>query len=157
MNRTKREGVSWRTAALVLGAAAVLLGGIVTAALSLGSLAGKIWGAILTETAKSTSHQVQRLPAGSVVLLEGRVVGQLESVRTYQINDDAASVLSLYTGRWTDQDTVPLRNESTYSAELVSPRDPDVPVVLKLVVRPRSRLRKGELRLMPLKTTIPVY
>jgi RHS repeat-associated protein len=157
MNRTTPRGTSHRKAALVLGAAAVLVAGIITAALWLGSYAGEIWGGILTETAKSTSPQAQRLPSGSVVLLEGRIVGQLESVRSYRTAEGVASALSLYTGRWTAEDAFPLADDSTYSAELVSPSTPGVPIVLHLVLHPRNRLRKGELRLMPLKRTIPVY
>ena len=85
MKRTGRRGTRWQAAALALGAAAVLLGGIITAGFWLGNLAGEVWSGILTKTATRTSHETQPLPSGSVVLYEGMIVGRLDSVRTYQL------------------------------------------------------------------------
>jgi hypothetical protein len=144
-----------RRMAIVLGVAGVLVAGLVIGAFALGGAMGNVWGGIITQTGTGGSSGIQRLPAGSVVMLQGTVVAHLETVRT--IGAASSARVALYAGRWVLEDPDSVKAASGYSAEVISADELAGPVVIQLVRRPRTHLRAGELRLNPFVQAIPVY
>lgn len=146
-----------RRAAIVLGVVGVLIIGLVVAAFAIAEAAGKVWGGIISKAGTAESSGIHRLPSGSVVLLEGTVVGHLETVQTVTVEGPSSARITLYTGRWVLKDRSSIEALSAHSALIVSGEGPERQVVIQLVRNAKSRVRTGELRLNPSVLGIPVY